>query len=37
MITPADLVVVDETGYRSNSTQTFSGSGKPSDSDSDRS
>ena len=37
MITPADLVVVDETGFKGSSTQTFSGGGKPSDSDSDRS
>lgn len=37
MITPADLVVEGSTGYNPFSTQTFSGSGKPSDSDTDRS
>lgn len=37
MITPADLVVDEATGFKGQSTQTYSGSGKPSDSDSDRS
>lgn len=36
MITPADLVVQETTSYNPQSTQTFSGQGKPSDSDFDK-
>jgi hypothetical protein len=36
MITPADLVVEDSTGYNPQSTQTFGSGGKPFDSDLDR-
>ena len=36
MITPADLVVQDSTGYNPQSTQTYGGGGKPTDSDYDK-
>jgi hypothetical protein len=36
MITPADLVVEDSTGYNPSSTATFDSFGKPTDNDFDR-